>query len=642
MGIRLATCAGMLLGGALVACGDPPQHEVIADRVSEGVSSSTVDDVALAVGLRDDPSLFGAAVQRVAESLGARPKSVFGPYPPLAPALEAAGDRWPEALLAGLVRAKGEHDIMSLIPGDEGGHAGAVELRARPAGRLDAELLALVVADTTTSELWSFALSNLVRPESAAVRDDLVEYVLDMRHDPSRRRQVLLRLLQLQAGVPDRLDDLLYLAGGGMDEVTATVAAIAGRPVAISLVVDLAERVAGSKYVPAIPDGGPLVELAAHAALVLCPDDADAVAAARGILGDELIPFADPVVRPDSDQSLRVAVAAALRRVMENSPELSDTPFERDRRRARERADALVAAAPEAITDLAGVPDDRIDLATAAFAFSRRPHVVTAEQFERMMILLERDVRAVSGPEAVIAALRARLCGPTRRLSHVGYDGVASNLATVMYLQCGNCVGGSILWTAVGERLDLPIRPVCFPGHVAVVWDDGTRRMILETTQFAEERDLDFYRAMEPLADLAAVPAAEVLRPLSEAGLLSCLLSNSGLEVTAPWVRASDETSRIGLVHVRRALVLDPGNRIAVTVGALLAAGLDDEERIRALGRLNAAAEDPACSSYERFGFAKAYLACGEVARADAQLRMVERNHADDPRVEALREEIER
>ncbi len=644
MGVRRAACVGVLLGGALGACGDPPEHEVIADRVAEGIPEATVDDVADAVGLPDDLSLFEEAVERIAVAFGSKARPAFTPRPPLAPALAAAGDRWPEALLAGLVRAKGEPCVVwtTLILGDEGGHPGAVELRARPEGRLDAELLALVLADTTASELWSFALSNLVRPESASVRDDLVEYVLDSRHDQSRRRQVLLRLVQLEAGVPERIDDLLYLPGGGMDHVAATVAAIGGRPVSISLVVDLAERMASSKFEPAIPDGHSLVELVAHAALVLCPDDADAVAAARGFLGDESTPFADPVVAQAADQSLRRAVAAGLRRLMESSPELSDTPFESDRRLARERAEALVAAAPESMSELAGLADDQIDLATAALSVYGRPHVATAESFERMMILLERDVRAASGPDAIVGALRARLCGPTRRMSGVGHNGLASDLAAVMYLQCGNSVGGSVLWTAVADRLELPIRPVSFPGHVAVVWDDGTRRMILETTQFAEERNPEFYREFEPLADLQDAPAAQVLRPLSETGLLACLLSNTGLSSVAPWLRVTDDSRRAGLADAELALVLDADNRRAVAVAATLGAQLDQIARDRTLERLDAIAKSSAHSSLERLGFAEAYLACNEAAKADAQLRLVEERHAADPRVAALRAKIGR
>lgn len=64
----------------------------------------------------------------------------------------------------------------------------------------------------------------------------------------------------------------------------------------------------------------------------------------------------------------------------------------------------------------------------------------------------------------------------------------------------GSCMGLVLLYLGLGQRLDLPLKPVFLPGHVIVRYGEGTGALNIETLRRGIARPDSFYRANFSLA----------------------------------------------------------------------------------------------------------------------------------------------
>lgn len=84
-----------------------------------------------------------------------------------------------------------------------------------------------------------------------------------------------------------------------------------------------------------------------------------------------------------------------------------------------------------------------------------------------------------------------------------------------------NCVGLSLLYVALGERLELPLRLVSGPGHVLVQYDEGANALYIETTQGGR-----VFRNKDYVLEYLPFPCLELdeFRALDKSESLSMLL----------------------------------------------------------------------------------------------------------------------
>ena len=130
---------------------------------------------------------------------------------------------------------------------------------------------------------------------------------------------------------------------------------------------------------------------------------------------------------------------------------------------------------------------------------------------------------ATTGSQVVDAFHRVLLEG-----EGFSYDGVAGNpenflLGSVLARKRGNCLGLSMLYLALAERLSVPFRGACLPSHCFVRYEgeDGTRNVEFASggTEWQDER----YRK-----EFSIGPARPYLRSLGGPEMLGVFLKSLG------------------------------------------------------------------------------------------------------------------
>jgi tetratricopeptide (TPR) repeat protein len=141
--------------------------------------------------------------------------------------------------------------------------------------------------------------------------------------------------------------------------------------------------------------------------------------------------------------------------------------------------------------------------------------------------------------------------GPHHRLSSVLRDGA------------GSCVGRTLLYLAVAERLELPLHAVEAPGHVFVRWDDGKVLRNVEVTDRGAEHPDSWYVEAHSI-DPRDVEVGVFLANVSKRRVLSMLLSNQSVQWRTSPYPGGAERHEIAFRMADRAARLDPRNASAV------------------------------------------------------------------------------
>lgn len=571
---------------------------------------------------------------------------------PVEELLQRCGEAWPEYLLAAVVRqrTRPEEFVASFHRkvNDDRIFQPAARLLARPAGALDRPLAALLGDPHTPEGLWRACLTFACRPESADLLPLLTDLALDTRLSPRRRDGILYRLHRFEQPVPDRIRTLLHLPFGGLDRIAATLLAVQGRPEAMSLVRELASH--------AGPMADDKVTFVAQALRALAPDDPEIEA----LEARALTQFAGYIQgsRPTNEEQWETikALRTALDDLIEQHPEWMETPFEVERRGHQERAEALAAGSRPELVLLARRTDDELDFGLRIWEVPSRSwaypeaverHIVNGlERMERLVAQLDRDLGGARDRASVLAVLRQRLHGPRESLSHIGAHGLAHELDEVLHIHCGTCLGNASLWIAVAERLELPIRAVQLPTHVALLWDDGETQVLLEPTERAEARTIDHYRRELPLDIRPGVPDDELFRPMTEVELLAATLQADGVEeADSPFLVSDPESMTSRREHAvqssREALALDPDNLLAARmwIEARALEGLPIEPEPIAVVEQHAQRDDLA--PVERLHLAECFHHLGDGERARGMFEPVEREFPDRPELERVRKMLD-
>ena len=151
------------------------------------------------------------------------------------------------------------------------------------------------------------------------------------------------------------------------------------------------------------------------------------------------------------------------------------------------------------LEEVLALPDEEIDLATAIMILYKEwdpSFDVTGslEEIDRMALELEARINPGDNPERIVSLINRYL------FEESAYTGLAdpgymrkleySALPCVIENKKGHCLGLSLLYLALAERLGLPIYGVAAPGHTFVRYDNGETRINIETTEKGKEYEV--------------------------------------------------------------------------------------------------------------------------------------------------------
>ena len=112
----------------------------------------------------------------------------------------------------------------------------------------------------------------------------------------------------------------------------------------------------------------------------------------------------------------------------------------------------------------------------------------------------------------------------------------------------GSCVGMSLLYLLIAEKMDLPLFAVRAPGHLFVRYDNGTERCNIETLRKGEVMDDAWYRRRWSIRDTALYP----LDNLTTSGVLAVIHYNLGT------ICMNEGNHKKSLAHLEKAIKFLP------------------------------------------------------------------------------------
>jgi tetratricopeptide (TPR) repeat protein len=177
--------------------------------------------------------------------------------------------------------------------------------------------------------------------------------------------------------------------------------------------------------------------------------------------------------------------------------------------------------------------EDEIDIGTAALILSREWGT------QRTTHVYRRKIDDMA--EAILATLKKKHLPLDHRaidiINHYLFDQLgftavdtAENpndlfLHVVLEKKSGYCLGLSILYLSIAERLGLPIYGVVVPGHFFVRYDDGQRQFNIETTSNGAVADDEHYiEEFNPPSG----PRTLYMKNLTKKQSLGCFFNNLG------------------------------------------------------------------------------------------------------------------
>lgn len=184
------------------------------------------------------------------------------------------------------------------------------------------------------------------------------------------------------------------------------------------------------------------------------------------------------------------------------------------------------------------LPDDQIDIGTAALILSRQ------WGSQRTLYVYRRKIDDMA--EAILKKLHDQHLPVDHRAINIinnylfeelGFSAVDTSdnpedlfLHNVLDKKRGYCLSLSILYLAVGERLGLPVYGVVVPGHFFVRYDDGRYRFNIETTsKGAGTDDAHYIDKFKPPSN----PHMLYMKNLTAKQTLGCFFNNLGNSYTA-------------------------------------------------------------------------------------------------------------
>lgn len=137
------------------------------------------------------------------------------------------------------------------------------------------------------------------------------------------------------------------------------------------------------------------------------------------------------------------------------------------------------------------------------------------------------QIEGVDEPSEIVGIINKHLY-KTLHISSIGNALDITYLLPNKVLECkkGHCMGLSLIYMAIAEKLQLPIFVKVVPSHIFVCYDDERNIFNIETTAGGHSLPDDSYNRFFPYPE--KVVSSFYLRKLSKAELLGTFLSNLG------------------------------------------------------------------------------------------------------------------
>jgi regulator of sirC expression with transglutaminase-like and TPR domain len=425
----------------------------------------------------------------------------------------------------------------------------------------DALLLRLVADREIAFEFRVTAVIGLCRKGHVEAVSPLAAIVKNRSEDADLRKGILRRLPRIGEPLAEHVGDLVYIPFYGLDECAAAALTSVGEPLAPSLIRDGLRQVAVAHMVFARR----ACSLAQAALLIAIDDEVVRTHAAEILRVIGPARWTGPSIPSQAHKREAITnLTTAFASWVDRHPECLETDFERRRaayfasdRRKRELAVPSIA-------EIAAAREDDFDLAAVALVHGRHAEEslpVMLERLDRLTGLARRRIEGLEKPERIIDELnRLILPPPIRTVSWHWEDSLPSDLNTVLRQGVGNCLGLSLLYLAVAERLDLPIRCVRAPQHVFLRWDDGATRRNIEATAGGIEHPDEWYVKREGRLRIQPgdVESGLFLTPLTRREILAVLLSNLSHSWSSALRIRDENRQEVAIDLADQAILLNP------------------------------------------------------------------------------------
>lgn len=234
------------------------------------------------------------------------------------------------------------------------------------------------------------------------------------------------------------------------------------------------------------------------------------------------------------------------------------------------------------LEEVLALPDEEIDLATAILILSKEWDATvnikeSLEEINRMALEIRALINNEDDPERVISLINHYLF-EKKGYAYADYSsrsGLAvverKALPQVIKNKKGDCVGLSFLYLALTERLELPFYGVALPDHFFIRYDDGQKKINIETTKEGKKWDDREYEKQYGYPTYRKYDF--YLRNLSKKKVIGVFLSNLGAAYIGEAMY--DEA----IIHLKKAIEINPNDGAAQrSLGTAYAhTGMDNE-----------------------------------------------------------------
>ena len=178
------------------------------------------------------------------------------------------------------------------------------------------------------------------------------------------------------------------------------------------------------------------------------------------------------------------------------------------------------------------LPDEQIDLATAILILcqewdSRLEMEEFRKEIDKMAAELTTRISPQTEPQRIVTLFNEYLFEEKGYSSAASFDPEYCFLPSVIENRQGNCLGLSLLYLVVAERIGIPLYGVLAPDHTFVRYDDGKRRINIETTKSGQGYEDSYYEEWGMLPSFYR-GYNFYLRNLSQREMIGIFLNNRG------------------------------------------------------------------------------------------------------------------
>lgn len=193
------------------------------------------------------------------------------------------------------------------------------------------------------------------------------------------------------------------------------------------------------------------------------------------------------------------------------------------------------------IEEVLALPDEEIDIATAALLLSKKwDDTMDIEEYRKQIDEMAASLKPIAAkaqtPDSIVKAVNDYIFEESKydvpesaNFASVLRDATKTDeklflLHSVLDAKSGDALGLSVLYLSLVERLNLPIYGVTVPGHFLVRYDDNETRINIETADSGKSYSDAYY------TEEFKVPAETLyLTNLSKKQTIGCFLTSLGV-----------------------------------------------------------------------------------------------------------------